>query len=263
VAADPRNRALSGPGLRALSPDCASRFQGHADPDPAALDDLVWLAATWTEDGRRVEALGHVEYQGHRHPGRCPAMTYLPCWRNAVIALRSSDGGRRFERAAPDPAVAVLPYPYPATLGAPSGYFSPSNVVALDDGRRAVFVFAEATGRQRRGPCLLVTRHGADPAAWRVARRGGREGRLDGRHEDGCVPVRGPGGPVTSLVRHRASSRWVALVAGTRTPPGASAPRVGVWYLTSPDLLRWSGPRLLLEAPVMVAHGCDDPEAVA
>ncbi|HEX6015895.1 MAG TPA: hypothetical protein VFY87_29665, partial [Geminicoccaceae bacterium] len=173
------------------------------------------MAATWTDDGRTVEALGHVEYQGHRHPRRCPAMRYLPGWRNAVIALRSSDSGRRFERAAPDPAVAALPYPYASTLGAPSGYFSPSNVVALDDGRRAVFVFAEAAGRQRRGPCLLVTRDTADPAAWRAPRVGDeREDRLDDKHGGGCVPVHGPGGTVTSIVRHRATGLWVALVAG-------------------------------------------------
>jgi hypothetical protein len=134
--------------------------------------------------------------------------------------------------------------------------------VALDDGRRAVFVFAEAAGRQRRGPCLLATRDTADPAAWRAPRVGDeREDRLDDKH--GCVPVHGPGGTVTSIVRHRATGLWVALVAGRRTPPGASAPRVGVWYLTSPDLHGWSGPRLLLEAPVMFAHGCHDSEAVA
>lgn len=267
VAADTANRALTGPDPRALSPDCSSRFSGRGDADPGALDDQVWLAATWTRDGRTVHALGHAEYHGHRHPGRCPDGAYRPCWRNAVVALRSTDGGRSFSRAGPDPAVAVLQLPYAATLGAPSGYFSPSNIVPLDDGRWAAFVFAEAAGGQRRGPCLLTTARVDDPAAWRAPGPARGEVRLDGRGPPAdrlCSPVTpGPGATVTSLVRHRPTGTWLALIAGRRVAAGERRERTGIWYVTSPDLRRWDPPRLLLETPVMFALDCAEREAVA
>ena len=87
-AAQYRNRALRGPGLDMLKIDCQVVLEASGSGDPAAYDDKSWIAATWTEDGARVEALLHHEYQANHHPGRCKAKDYMACWYNRPIKHR-------------------------------------------------------------------------------------------------------------------------------------------------------------------------------
>ena len=75
-----RNRALRGPSLDKLKIDCRVVLGASGSEDPAAYDDKSWITATWTDDGRRVEALLHHEYQANHHPGRCKAKDYMACW---------------------------------------------------------------------------------------------------------------------------------------------------------------------------------------
>jgi hypothetical protein len=264
LTADPRNRTLVGPHLHRFTPSCAPIFQGKGDPDPLASDDLAWIGATWTDDGTVVRALAHVEYQGHRHPGQCPLASYRACWRNAIVDLRSADGGNTFGQEAPRSAVAALPNAYETTLGRPSGYFSPSNIVDLPDGRLAAFVFAEAAGRQPRGACLLVADAAPDRLLWRPV-GGVGDDPLSSDASPGwpCPTVAGLDATMTSLVRRRASGSWIALMAGRHAASPGAEPLVGIWYVTSPDLLHWSSRRLLLELPVMFAFACDHAEAEA
>ena len=73
-----------------------------------------------------------------------------------------------------------------------------------------------------------------------------------------CAPV-GRGGlrwPVTSLVRHQPTGLFVALMQN-------GARGGGVYYATSPDLLQWSGPALLLPALGLGAWSCGDPAPLA
>ena len=266
------NRALTGPQLGAVRPDCRTLFEAGGDPDPTAYDDRVWLTAFYTVDGERIVALGHMEYQGHRHAGRCPAGSYRACWRNAVVQLLSTDGGRSFGPAADGRAavIATLPDPYDGGAGRPTGYFSPSNIVQLG-GRLYTFVFAESHGAQARGACLLRTDRIEDPAAWRA---------FDGRdfvvalgkpHPtarlapawQGCAPIRAPSSTITSVVRHQTTGRFIALIAARRSPEPGEAATAGVWYMISLDLVNWSKPRLLLAAPLMFAYRCGEPEVFA
>ena len=66
-----RNRALRGPDLDQLKLDCTVVLDSGEKADPALYDDRSWITATWTEDGTRVAALVHHEYQANEHPGRC------------------------------------------------------------------------------------------------------------------------------------------------------------------------------------------------
>jgi hypothetical protein len=74
-----RNRALRGPSLGKLKIDCWVVLEASGSDEPAAYDDKSWITATWTEDGARIEALLHHEYQANHHPGRCKAKDYMAC----------------------------------------------------------------------------------------------------------------------------------------------------------------------------------------
>lgn len=92
------NRALRGPSLDRLKLDCRIVLGSGHDPDPAAYDDHNWITATWTGDGRVIDALVHHEYHADEHPGRCAFKDYMSCWFNSIIAYRSNDGGQSFTK---------------------------------------------------------------------------------------------------------------------------------------------------------------------
>ena len=114
-------------------------------------------------------ALLHNEYQGYRHPGRCPSGEYFKCWYNAVTLATSRDGGRTFTHApAPRHLVANVPYRYVPDEG-PVGVFSPSNIVRNpDDGHYYALVTTQGYKAQREGNCLMRTADLSDPRAWRA-----------------------------------------------------------------------------------------------
>lgn len=270
------NRALRGPSLRALRPDCVITFAGAENPDPAAFSDRSWIAALWTHDGRVVHALVHNEHQGHRHPGQCPTRRYRDCWFNALTAAVSDDGGFSFRAATPGPAlVAALPYTAAEMQGRPAGYYNPTGIVAHGN---ALYFMAFASGReaQRHGNCLFRTEMISDPSAWR-----GFDGaafsvrfanpyapdapRGEERARRVCAPV-GAGRlqwPVTALVRHAPSGLFVAVMQGGPHRPEHAAPRPGVYVATSPDLIAWSAPEFVMAG---IGHGrfrCGDPAPIA
>ena len=256
------NRSLVGPDLLSLTPDCRVSFRGSDDPDPAHFDDRLWLASPWTADGRRVLALVHGEYQGHRHPGQCPSGRYMDCWWNAIGLAVSEDGGASFRRPGPGPAVvAALPYRYDPGARRHVGLFNPSGLVSRGGALHA-FVFTEGYGRQRRGNCLL---RAADPWSaenWRAwdgtdfaARMPDPYANEPDPETQRCAPVATTAlrWPVTALLRHAPSGAFLALMQGG----GA------VWISASRDLLRWSEPSRAMDA---VGHGawrCGDPAPLA
>jgi hypothetical protein len=245
-------------------------FQAGRSKDPAALDDRIWLTAFYTLDGKRVVALGHAEFHGHSVPGLCAPGTYMACWRNSIIAAVSEDAGRSFMRKpGVEAAVATLPYPYDPHAGRHTGYFSPSNILRRGNYIYA-FVFAERYREQSRGACLLRAELGtAEPdwQAWDGQRFAIAPGNLERSHGPPgaavCIPVRGIGSTITSVVRHRRTGDFLALFAGTRSIPGKQRKATGIFYIWSEDLINWSKPVLLLERPLMFKFACDDKEVFA
>lgn len=282
VSGAERSRADVGPDLGQLRRDCAVLFEGRHADDPGAYDDRAWVHATWAlDDGATVLGLAHVEYHGHERPWLCPG-PYQACWRNAIVEIVSTDGGRSFRRTGP---AAVLPYRYEVTNGASSGrrsgYFNPSNIVRHDDHLYA-FIFAEASGAQRRGACLIrrLVPASAEAAiegagdAWRGWNGTDFSVRFDdpyaGPEVDPsshvCAPVSTPDGPMAStlsgLVASGDGAHWVAVTAATH-PDTNGTGRTGIWAMTSRDLLRWSRPYLLFEAPLLWRRDCARPAAYA
>ncbi len=260
------NRWFAGPTLDTVQHDCRGAFQGGRNNDPEAFDDRMWLTSFWTADGRVVHALGHAEYHGHLRPTVCSAGRYMACWWNAVVQLVSNDGGRTFHRVGGPGRglVAVLPYKYDQRLGRPAGYFGPSNIIRRD-GYWYVFIFAEDYGAQRRGACLLRSDNIEDPTSWRAW--DGRDFTIafvdpygdapfqPGRHV--CMPVPGLSSTIASVSRLPGADGYVALIAAARRAAPEYEPVAGIYYMTSPDLILWSKPKLLLAVPVMFAFSCD------
>lgn len=270
IAGHDVNRALVGAALRAVKIACDVVFEGRHADDPQQFDDRVWLAAFYTEDGRKIAALAHEEFHAYLRPQLCPSRQYRSCWVNAVIGVESDDGGRHFERkSTPVPVVAALPYPYEPDIGRQVGYFSPSNILT-DGDYHYVFVFAEPYRAQERGPCLLRTRTPFDPTSWRAWDGHDFSVRLGGARQAGsreaaavCKPIAGLQSTITTVVRHQPSGLFVALFAASRAAGPAGRQTPGVYYATSRDLLAWSDPALLLELPIMFAYTCGVPAVYA
>jgi hypothetical protein len=257
-----RNRALRGPGLDRLKLDCAVVLDSGERSDPAAYDDRSWITATWTEDGTRVAALLHHEYQANEHPGRCPAATYMACWYNTITAAASADGGRSFKRTNPPVVVAGAPFRQEVDQGHHRGFFNPSNIVA--DGRWRYFL-ASTTGwtrpgsDQEAGVCLFRSEDPADPTRWR-AWTGSAFGaafpdpyRAAPPKPATCRPVGPFPGPVGAVVRHRGTGAWIAVFMAKA---GAGFPQPGFYWTSSRDLVAWDRPRLLLEGPTLYDDPC-------
>ncbi len=260
------SRASTGPELdKPLTRDCTVLLRGAENPDPAQRDDRLWIASVFTRDGKRVEALVHAEYHGHRHAGRCAAGAYMPCWRNAILAATSTDGGRSFTL---EPApVAMLPYAYDRHQTRRSGYFNPSNMFEWQ-GWIYAFVYAEAYGAQKRGVCLMRRPLEGEAADWRFWDGTGFSGRfadpyttrIDSPAAHVCAPLPGLRSVLSSVVRR--GGDFLAVTPMTAT--GADGHKTpGIWALHSTDLIHWSAPRLLLAAPLLWRRDCDAPAAVA
>ena len=266
VAGSEASRASTGPALGRLAHDCAVLHSGANAADPAAYDDRVWIHATYTTDGRHVAALGHAEYHGDRRRDRCPVGGRLECWRNAIVALASDDGGKSFRRMG---LVASLPYRYTGEEGRRTGYFNPSNMIRRGD-YLYVFVLAEAYGPQRRGPCLLRRPLEGDAGSWRAWDGTDFTVRFADPYRDAvtdparhvCTPVAGLTSTISSVVLHEPSGRYLAVTAATRAGPDGVR-RSGIWWTRSDDLLAWSEPALLYEAPLLWRRDCDAPAAWA
>jgi hypothetical protein len=263
-ATDQVNRVNTGPDLLHLEHRCAVVYRGSGKDDPADYDDRSWIASPWTPDGRTIWAVVHNEFHGHLRAGLCPTGRYMDCWFNALTLAVSHDGGRHFERALSDAIVAALPYRFNQVGLGHHGYFSPSNIVSVG-GYQYMFAFATTAGAQKNGNCLLRTDAIERAHSWRGWDGAGFVAEFvdpyttsvqPEQHVCAPVDVGRLRWPVTSLVRHAPSGLFIALMLNT-------APGGGVFYATSPDLLSWSVPALLLDVTGRQAWRCGDPDPIA
>lgn len=252
------NRALRGPDVDHLKIDCRSPLRSAGNPDPARYDDASWIAATWTDDGRAVEALVHHEYQANTHPGRCSAGSYLACWYNTVVALASTDGGRSFRPRMPPAVVAAAPFRQEVGQGRHRGFFNPSNIVG--EGRFR-YVLASTTGwsGQDSGACLFRTTTPHDPTSWVAYDGRGFGARFPDPYRGmpkpaTCRPLEPFPGSVGGMVRHRGTGAWIAVFQASADGNRFAQP--GFYTTSSRDLIRWDEPRLLLAGTTLYDDPC-------
>ncbi len=257
-----RNRALRGPDFDTLKIDCRVVLDSGGKSDPALYDDRAWITATWTEDGAKVAALIHHEFQANEHEGRCRSKVYRECWYNTILAAASRDGGATFAQTKPPAVVAGAPFRQEEEQGRHRGFFNPSNIVG--DGRWRIFM-ASTTGWDRPGSdqpagvCLFRSDDPADPARWRAWTGTGFTAAFPDPYRkavkltDTCRPVGPFPGPVGALVRQRGTGAWIAVFMAAK---GGIFAESGFYWTTSRDLLTWDVPRLLMAGATLYDDPC-------
>jgi hypothetical protein len=253
------NRALRGESLDRLKIDCRIVLASGGRSDPAAFDDLSWITATWTDDGREVHALVHHEYQAHRHTGRCRFGSYLSCWYNTILGVRSTDGAATFAPPELPATVAGSPFAQDVDQGRHRGFFNPSNIVS-DGPWRYTFIFTTGWAGQPRAACLLRTDDPGDPTAWRAfdgkdfSIRYGDPYRTKSPAPAACKPIGPFPAPVGAVVRHRGTGAWLAVFQASAE--GGDLPEAGFYVTASRDLINWDKPRLLLAGKTLYDDPC-------
>ena len=250
------NHPLRGPDFDHLKIDCHVSLGSPFDADPAHYEDRNFVAATWTDDGRRVSALIHHEYHADDFH-RCRAVGDLPCWYNTILTYGSTDGGANFTKAKPL-VVASAPFRQDIEQGRHRGFFNPSNIVS--DGR-FLYALISTTGwdGQPYGNCLFRASDPVGPGGWRAYDGATFSIRYDDPYKvetprpKPCAVIAPFVFPVGSIVRHKASGTWIAI---TQAAAGGAFPLDGFYYATSSDLLHWSGPKLLLPGKTLFNDLC-------
>jgi hypothetical protein len=259
---------MTGPSLDAVNQACDVVMGSAEDPRPEQFNDREWLTATFTADGRRVFALLHEEYQGHRHAGRCASGEYFKCWYNAITFAVSTDGGRSFRngRKPPDHLIAGLAYRYKPDVG-PYGLFQPSNIVKKADGHYYVLIRAAAHLAQKGGVCLLRTRTLEDPGSWRAWDGTGFRVRLSSPYVASaarsrtCEPVAFPqiADMTQSLTFNTYLNRYVLVGTTGKYDRRRHEAVWGIYFSISEDLITWSDRQLVMETELPHVHKCGDP----
>jgi hypothetical protein len=264
------NFRLVGPSLDQLAVDCEPVLLSDRSPQPRRFADREWIGSVFTHDGRTVWALVHDEYQGNRHPGRCPSGRYIRCWYNAITLARSIDGGRTYRQARPPHhLVAAAPYRYRPDTG-PRGIFTPSNIVDGGDGFKYALVRMRDPGG-RRGTCLIRTRRVQRPGSWRAWDGTGFGGRFSypyagrQRRRTPCAPL--AKGRIAEMAESLTYNETLGrfLLVGL-APPGRESigPKVrGIYFATSADLVHWSERRLVTRAVTKQNYRCGGPSPLA
>ena len=261
------NRSMVGPTLGRVHVDCDVTLRSTLNQDPAAFRNLEWIASPFTQDGRHIAALVHEEYHG-AHPVTCvqPSLT-PPCWYNAVTFARSDDGGRTFE-VPPDHFVAASTYRY-APRPAPTGIFTPSNIIGPRDGFYYALVASRAPSGAV-GSCLIRTDNPFEPSSWRAWDGSGFDIRFANPYRiapgtgRACAPVSRPEivDMHESLTYNTYLDRY--LLVGLAALPGPDGELVtGIYFSLSNDLIHWASRRLIMRATAIDTFRCGGPNPIA
>jgi hypothetical protein len=266
VASHYKMRASLGPTLATVRHNCEVAYNSHHNADPAAFDDSTWLDSFYSIDGKKVAALGHMEYHGWEHPGECSEQGNYSasCWYNGDTFHVSNDGGYHFGSfKAPANYILSVPYEYIVNDG-PEGYSIDTNVVKKGD-----WYYAVATGwgwpnNCWTSNCLVLggaapirTNNILDPTSWRAWNGQDYTVSFDDPY---LLPVVDPLehiftpvptlGYVNAINFHPASNLFVATLLDIWDnyygPPG-------LYLSTSPDLIQWSQPTLVVTIADLLA----------
>ncbi len=238
--------------------DCKIVLSGAKLAYPSAYDDRIWIAATWTSDGERIDGLGHNEYVGSEH-GNCRFKTYGECWYNSVVPILSKDGGATFSKIAAPP-IANASFKFEAHEGQPRGFFDPTNIV-FSNGFYYTIIYTTGGEEQPRGNCLFRTSSLRDYSLWEywtgaayVSSSYDAYGIAPPPTKP-CEPLAGLDGRIWTVVRHQQSGLYIAAMA--EQGPGQETGGIGLVYST--DLLSWFGYAKLMDASLIWGTSCNDP----
>jgi hypothetical protein len=291
----PWNFVSVGPDFGSLARDCdPPAFVSRDLPTAESYANQEWITSVWTEDGIEVFGLVHNEFHDPIAPTCLPGDTSPanPCWYNSISLVRSGDGGRTFEAASPASHLVAAPplqWEPPAAVActtdadcpgrsgcnlrrgvcsvapSPYGYIEPSNMVRAPDGYfySVVFAITSPTDQGVSGSCLMRTNDLTQPDSWRFWDGSGfgidpRSPYDVGETTSPCAFLPGLEGLRGSLTWNTYLDAWL-LVGAQARQPGADV-LCGFWFATSPDLINWSSPGMLVEGQLPFPP-CTDTDA--
>jgi hypothetical protein len=235
--------ALIGSNLTQMKKNgCHVAFRSPKNPDPAQYNDQTWLAATWTDDGKSIAAIGHHEYHGELHPGMCAGKTPRECRYGVLSLLGSKDGGDTFTHVNLRP-IAAVDVPQRFDQGKDIGFFQPSNIMEWE-GLKYVFVRTSGGGKQLPAACLMRAKNPLEPESWEIYDgKGFRRSLFDPYKDEAakdpvCAQIPGLNGMVWGLLRHRQRGVFIAILVVNE--PGTKTLRLATSVST--DLLNWPKP---------------------
>jgi hypothetical protein len=255
-------RASLGATLESVKHSCQVAYNSRHDGKPGDFDDATWLNSFYSVDGKRVVALGHMEYHGWEHAGMCASKSDTSsCWYNADTFFMSEDGGYHFTSPKPPASFVLgLPYKYEVNQG-PEGYSVDTNIIKSGE-----WYYAMATdwpwppncgdGKGAR-PCLVPggaapirTADILDPSSWRgwdgkdfsVVFADPYRGPIARPQDHVYKPV--PGMDYVNAINvHEASHLFIATLWD---PWNTAYGPPGLYFATSADLVHWSKPALAM-----------------
>jgi hypothetical protein len=250
-------RTLTGSTLQVLRREsCRPALVSQRNPDPAQHDDQTWLAATWTDDGINVAAIGHHEYHGELHPGMCAGKTPRECRYGVLTLYVSHDGGANFKRVTSRP-IAAVPVRQSFDQGKDVGFFQPSNIFE-SGGFKYVFVRTSGGGAQTAATCLMRAKNPLEPGSWQIFDGKMFRPSLFDPYKDDlsqgpiCKQVSTLNGLVWTVVRHRQRGVFIAVL--TVIEPITRTTRLAT--SVSRDALNWSKPKLIDGIALEWSVGC-------
>jgi hypothetical protein len=254
----PRAYASFGGDFDSLRRSCIPTLVSDDDPTAHSFNNQEWVSTVY-RDGGVFHAIVHNEYHDPVHPNCRQGDTSPanPCWYNALTYASSADGRTFTQPPAPAHVLAGPPQQWDAAgarAPGPYGYFAPSNIVRRSDGYfyAMFFTIPDRDTPTKRGSCVMRTNDLADPASWRAWHGAGYALALPSPYTAAATGVACtivlPHGIDGSLTYNTYLARYLYVGATGAQVDGAV--KCGFLYSTSQDLITWSAPRLVKEAPV-------------
>ncbi len=245
---------------------CQVVYRSVHDPDPAHHDDSAWLDSFYTQDGKKIVALAHMEYHGGEHPGMCHSKNVMTCEFDADTFYLSEDGGYHFKPFETPGNYLGIPYQYQIDRG-PSGYSVDTNIVKVGE-----WYYAMATAwpwppncTAEEGPQHCLVPDGAAPirtsnlldaSSWRgwngtdfsVSFVDPYLGPVEHPQDHVYTPV-----PYMDAVSGINTYEPAQLIVATLWSGDKRFGPEGLYLSTSTDLIHWSQPRLVVTRAQMLA----------
>ena len=251
VATDRQNWILVGDNISDLKPLCQSVLPISAYR-PRGFGDL-WIEAVYTNDGQDIVALLSQDFTPLEKAHGCqPNGIPGKCWRNNIIAAKSTDMGYSF--ALDDPkkqTVATLTDHYPPNAASRIGVFTTTNIVGKDDAYYMI-AWVQSDDPKERGNCLFRTITPEQASTWRAWDGQGFDvdmTRPDGGHLCRFLDQRRLADEVRSLSYSKRFGLWIAVFASRQKLKGDESQVPGFYFATSKDLITWSESSRIMQAP--------------
>lgn len=262
IAASADNWSMLGPKFDHLQVDCHSLWQGSGKAGPGDYDDRSRIEATYALPGGVIVALASNEWNAVRHRERageiainCADPRNDACVLYSITQLVSHDAGVAFHYGDGAHLAAALPYrfdPQQQQAGG-VGVASVSNIISRD-GYYYVYLGVRGIRDQKSGSCLMRTSDLLRPESWRAWDGSDFSVEFADPYAEPPVDAAGhlclPVAPeeVRSIQYIGRYDTYIGLFRGWgRSQQGGLI--AGIFYATTPDLIRWSPWQLLMQIP--------------